>query len=156
MILKSYIYEEEIYVESIYMIISNDDNISYTYKKQNLNIIKKSDFNSFVDFIENTVFSEKEYIKNYKYIGFRITFNNNSEIIKNNKIYPVFPWNNNIKNILLEKSSFKEDYSSKFKFYEEDLKNLKIKLNIYENKIKEYEKNEKELKEKILILEKKK
>jgi hypothetical protein len=66
-------------------------NISYTYKKQNLNIIKKSDFNSFVDFIENTVFSEKEYIKNYKYIGFRITFNNNSEIIKNNKIYPVFP-----------------------------------------------------------------
>jgi hypothetical protein len=57
---------------------------------------------------------------------------------------------------LLEKSSFKEDYSSKFKFYEEDLKNLKIKLNIYENKIKEYEKNEKELKEKILILEKKK
>ena len=51
MILKSYIYEEEIYVESIYMIISNDDNISYTYKKQNLNIIKKSDFNSFVDFI---------------------------------------------------------------------------------------------------------
>jgi hypothetical protein len=91
MILKSYIYEEEIYVESIYMIISNDDNISYTYKKQNLNIIKKSDFNSFVDFIENTVFSEKEYIKNYKYIGFRITFNNNSEIIKNNKIYPVFP-----------------------------------------------------------------
>jgi len=156
MILKSYIYEEEIYVESIYMIISNDDNISYTYKKQNLNIIKKSDFNSFVDFIENTVFSEKEYIKNYKYIGFRITFNNNSEIIKNNKIYPVFPWNNNIKNILLEKSSFKEDYSSKFKFYEEDLKNLKIKLNIYENKIKEYEKNEKELKQKILILEKNK
>ena len=156
MILKSYIYEEEIYVESIYMIISNDDNISYTYKKQNLNIIKKSDFNSFVDFIENTVFSEKEYIKNYKYIGFRITFNNNSEIIKNNKIYPVFPWNYNIKNILLKKSSFKEDYSSKLKFYEEDLKNLKIKLNIYENKIREYEKNEKELKEKILILEKKK
>jgi len=91
MILKSYIYEEEIYVESIYMIISNDDEISYTYKKQNLNILKKSDFNTFVDFIENTVFSEKEYIKNYKYIGFRITFNNNSEIIKNNKIYPVFP-----------------------------------------------------------------
>jgi hypothetical protein len=57
---------------------------------------------------------------------------------------------------LLEKSSFKEDYSSKFKFYEEDLKNLKIKLNIYENKIKEYEKNEKELKQKILILEKNK
>lgn len=156
MILKSYIYEEEIYVESIYMIISNDDEISYTYKKQNLNILKKSDYNTFVDFIENTVFSEKEYIKNYKYIGFRITFNNNSEIIKNNKIYPVFPWNNNIKNILLEKSSFKEDYSSKFKFYEEDLKNLKIKLNIYENKIKEYEKNEKELKQKILILEKNK
>jgi hypothetical protein len=91
MILKSYIYEEEIYVESIYMIISNDDEISYTYKKQNLNILKKSDYNTFVDFIENTVFSEKEYIKNYKYIGFRITFNNNSEIIKNNKIYPVFP-----------------------------------------------------------------
>jgi hypothetical protein len=156
MILKSYIYEEEIYVDSVYMIISNDEQISYTYKKQNLNILKKSDFNSFVDFIENTVFSEKEYIKNYKYIGFRITFNNNSEIIKSNKIYPVFPWNDNIKNILLKKSSFKEDYSSKFKFYEEDLKNLKIKLNIYENKIKEYEKNEKELKEKILILEKNK
>jgi hypothetical protein len=91
MILKSYFYDEEIYINSVYMIISNDDQISYTYKKENLNIFKKSDFNSFVSFIENILFNEKEYIKVYKYVGFRLVFDHNSKIIKYNKIYPIFP-----------------------------------------------------------------
>lgn len=91
MIFKSYVYEEDIYIVSVYSIVSKDDEISFTYNRINLEIVKKYDFNSFVFYIENLVYSEKEYIKNYKYMGFRIIFNKNSKIIKENKIYPIYP-----------------------------------------------------------------
>jgi hypothetical protein len=85
-----------------------------------------------------------------------LVFDHNSKIIKYNKIYPIFPWNDEIKQTLLNNSSFKEDYTSKFEFYEEIIKKQKIEIDFYEKRIKEYEIKEKNLKEQISTLEKNK
>ncbi len=137
MIFKSYSYEESIYLESLYIIISRNDEFSYTYKKIDLKKIQDSNFNEFVRILQDIIFNEKEYIKDYKYFGFRLIFMKYSMIIKSKKIYPIYPWNEEIKNFLLDGSIYRADYNLKIKLLEEKQKKLETRIKELEKELSE-------------------
>ena len=149
MIFKSYIYEEDVYIYSLNIVISNADNFFFTHKRLDINLIKKLDFNSFVIYIENLFYDDREYLKLYKYVGFRICMSKYSKIFKKGTLYPIYPWNLEIKEKILEKSNFSENYTNKLKFYEEKenieqnymntIENYKRKEEISQNKIAKLE-----------------
>jgi len=127
-IFKCYVYENDVFFNSIYIIISNKEDLTFTYKKIDINLIKSCNFFIFVRFIEEFMNNEKEYIKNYKYIGFTLIFDKYSEIIKKNKIYPIYPIDDEIKKKLITNSIYNENYSTKILFLDEYKINIEEKL----------------------------
>jgi hypothetical protein len=91
MIFKSYLNDQHFYIEDIYIIISKEENFSVIFKKIEFDLIKTYDYEDFLYFFEKIIYSEKEYLKNYKYMGFKIIFNKNCPIFKNNEIFPIYP-----------------------------------------------------------------
>lgn len=132
MIIKSYFNEQHFYVEDIYLIISKEDNFSIIFKKIDYDVIKSCTYDEFLIFFEKIIYSEKEYLKNYKYLGFKIIFNKTCPIFKDNKIYPKYPWNEDIIDYYTSKSKQKIQ-NTNFLLDREEVLNLKKKLKDLEN-----------------------
>ena len=109
MIIKSYFNEQYFYLEDVYVIISKDESSSIVFKKIECEVLRSIDYDGFLSFFEKTFYSEKEYMKNYKYVGFRLIFNRFCVIFKNNEIYPRYPWDVSIVEGYLMRSRCKFD-----------------------------------------------
>ena len=127
MIIKSYFNDQHFYIEDVYLVISKEDNFSIIFKKIDYDLIKTCDYDEFLLFFEKIIYSEKEYLKNYKYLGFKIVFNKISPIFKENKIYPKYPWDEDILNYYTSKSK-KKIHDINFLSDNEEIMNLKKKV----------------------------
>ena len=146
-IFKCYTYHDKIYLRNVYITISKNNDSSYTYKKIDVKVLRECNFNFFVRFIEDILSNEKEYVKDYRYIGFRLIFDKNSRIIQDNKIYPIYPWDDDIKANMLKNSIYGENYSSENKFFEHTIESIQNK---HENEIKELKENYKNMENSLL------
>ena len=135
MIFKSYFNDQHFYIEDIYIIISKEENFSIIFKKIEFDLIKTYDYEDFLYFFEKIIYSEKEYLKNYKYMGFKIIFNKNCPIFKNNEIFPIYPWDKQIVDYYTSKSKIKF-HNIKFLLDNEEIENLKKKIKNLENENK--------------------
>ena len=149
MIIKSYFNDEYFYIEDIYIIIAKEDNFSIVFKKIDYDLIKTCNYDDFLSFFDKMIYSEKEYLKNYKYVGFKIIFNKNCAIFKTNKIYPIYPWNKDIVHHYVSQSKWKsenikfssenmevKDLIKKIENLEDQNKKLLNYIQFLENKIK--------------------
>ena len=87
--LKCYTLTSDFFLRNIYLISDNENSFKIFF---NINIkkIKKIKFYDFEIWLEDLLESEKNYIKNCKFIGFRINYYKESISLKENKIYPNF------------------------------------------------------------------
>jgi hypothetical protein len=75
LIFKSYQLEHGVYINSIYLILSNKNQSSFfVYNKLSLSLILEGDFKSFEKYIQEKLFNDYEYIKNFENIGFRLVY----------------------------------------------------------------------------------
>jgi hypothetical protein len=84
---------------------------------------------NFIDF--NHWFSEiydndYEYMKYFKYYGFRFTFYKESLYWEKKEIFPNYPWKNEFKELYLPKYKITNDKNNKIKNLK--IQNLKLKL----------------------------
>lgn len=94
LIFKSYMQDESFLLLDIYVIgKNNNEKENFHYKRLNLKILKSYSFNEFYMWIEEFINSEKNYLANYDYYGFRFIFSASSPIFEKNEIYPIYPWN---------------------------------------------------------------
>ena len=103
LIFKSYQLEHGVYINSIYLILSNKNQSSFfVYNKLSLSLILEGDFKSFEKYIQEKLFNDYEYIKNFENIGFRLVYWNIFKFINNNALlYPNYPWNNKLYDMYL-------------------------------------------------------
>lgn len=109
LILKSYLIEEHLLIENIFINSSEIENHNYEVFNINLfhnikiNKLKKINIFEFKDWLDEMKEADYEYIKSLKYYGFRICFNSNSINLKEDLVYPNYPWNPKFKNIFIKK-----------------------------------------------------
>lgn len=94
--IKSYTQSNELIVYKTYIIIKNiENNDIIIFKNVNTYLLYKMNFLEFYTWYKNTFDYEYEYIKKHETCGLRIVFID----IKNNNIYPIYPWTDLWKNI---------------------------------------------------------
>ena len=72
------------------------------YHSINIKDLKKYSFIQFKNWFIQIMHEDYEYIKSLKYYGFRVMFNKNSIYWKESKLYPIYPWKKDFKNIYIK------------------------------------------------------
>jgi hypothetical protein len=94
-IFRSYFRNKKNYVQSLYLCVNTKDLNNYdiyTYKKIESYSLGKITFFEFMKWLKNNLESEKEYLIESNFYGFKIIFYEFSTLIENDIIYPIYPW----------------------------------------------------------------
>lgn len=94
-IFRSYFRNRNNYILGLYMSVNTKEPNNYevyTYKKIELYSLEKISFFDFIKWLKNNLESEKEYLNESNFYGFKIIFYSYSTQIKEGKIYPIYPW----------------------------------------------------------------
>lgn len=98
LILKSYLLDDKIFIGKIFIIAkSTTDNRIPIFHNIDYFKLKEMSYIDFEFFFKNIEKNDEKYIKNYIYYGFRIFIYKHSINWENNKLYPIYPWNNDFK-----------------------------------------------------------
>lgn len=142
MIFRSYIAEDSINITNVWLVVSNVDEMGYTYRKLDFDIIFRSNYNQFVMYLSSVFNNDKEYITTKKFCGFKICLNKISHIVKNKKWYPIYPWKINTVKSFMDRSNYTEltnfDFKIDEKYIESVNENKKLRKENYRlrNKIR--------------------
>ena len=142
MIFRSYVAEDGINITHVWLVVSNSDEIGYTYIKLDYDIVFKSNYNQFVLYLGGIFNNEKEEITTKKFCGFKVCLNKISHIFRNKKWYPVYPWNTAVVKSFIDRSNYTEMTNFDFRVEEKYIKsaneNKKLRRENYhlKNKIR--------------------
>jgi len=142
MIFRSYVAEDGINITNVWLVVSNSDEIGYTYIKLDYDIVFKSNYNQFVLYLSGIFNSEKEYITTKKFCGFKVCLNKISHIFRNKKWYPIYPWNTTVVKSFMDRSNYTEitnfDFKVEEKYRKSANENKKLRRENYhlKNKIR--------------------
>ncbi len=142
MVFRSYVAEDGINITNVWLVVSNSDEIGYTYIKLDYDIILKSNYNQFVLYLSGIFNNEKEYIITKKFCGFKICLNKISHIFRNKKWYPIYPWNTTVVKSFIDRSNYTEitnfDFKVEEKYRKSANENKKLRRENYhlKNKIR--------------------
>lgn len=96
LLLKSYLVSTKLIVYKMYIIlINNEYNSIIIYKNINIYLLYKMNFIEFFEWYKNNFEYDYEYVKKHQICGIRIVFNSDN----NDNIFPIYPWNENWKNM---------------------------------------------------------
>lgn len=105
-----------------FLIIAKKDDIERVPVFHNIFLkkIKKISFVDFIDLIDTLLNEDYKYVQNYNYYGFRIYFEKESFIFKEN-YFPKIPWEENFKNAHITEDRLKYKLKN-------EIKTLKLKI----------------------------
>lgn len=114
--LKSYIINEDILINNIFVVFYNSigewEELKQPRELKHISLfqIRKWNFYQFEDWFITRYNKDWEYIKYSKYYGIKIWFNKNDKYWLEKKIYPIYPWEINFEKIfygnIVEKEQF--------------------------------------------------
>ena len=137
LILKSYVLSKEILIKNLY-VIGSDENLYKNnikpnfFRSINLNKMERIGFFDFTLFYEEMIENDTQfYLNNYDFYGFSIVIMKESKIWENRNFYPIFPWNNDFKNVFIPKiKNIKEINKLKKEIF---ILKKKIKYSVYKD-----------------------
>ena len=135
LILKSYVLSKEILIKNLY-VIGSDENLYKNnikpnfFRSINLNKMERIGFFDFTLFYEEMIENDTQfYLNNYDFYGFAIVIMKESKIWENRNFYPIFPWNNDFKDVFIPKiKNIKEINKLKKEIF---ILKKKIKYSVY-------------------------
>lgn len=130
----SYIKNKENLLKAIYIIVDNEPQIEknliwlHNIKIEKIEKMSSIDFETWYDHIYA---EDYEYIKRNRYYGFRFVFYKESKAWLDGNIYPIYPWNENLKNIWFKSREYLNEVI-KLKKEKEELikKNIELQKKI--------------------------